>query len=166
MEKNRQLKIALPTRSDRLPTIFVQHQTELPSGGWLLQRPLTPSSLVGLRQLLGLYEDSGPLVFLTMARLNQKKYTTNGLPLRTYNIYVFFHVKVIELFPTKRILQPLNQVIQAVTELDPRNRWRSPVAIERVTPKSPVKKGKIQYQPQLVIPGFLNKLSSSTVWSN
>eukprot|EP00435_Cladocopium_sp_Y103_P004731 s1061_g1.t1 len=26
---------------------------------WLLQRPLTPSSLVGLRQLLGLYEDSG-----------------------------------------------------------------------------------------------------------
>ena len=93
MEKNRQLKIALPTRSDRLPTIFVQHQTELPSGGWLLQRPLTPSSLVGLRQLLGLYEDSGPLVFLTMARLNQKKYTTNGLPLRTYNIYVFFPCK-------------------------------------------------------------------------
>ena len=70
MEKNRPLKIALPTRSDRL----LQHQTELPRGGWLLQRPLTPSSLVGLRQLLGLYEDSGPLVFLTMARLNPKKY--------------------------------------------------------------------------------------------
>ena len=39
---------------------------------WLLQRPMTPSSMAGLRQLLGLYEDSGislqsmkPLHFLT-----------------------------------------------------------------------------------------------------
>ncbi|CAK9082205.1 unnamed protein product [Durusdinium trenchii] len=44
---------------DGLESDFGARELSFTDFRWLLQRPLTPSSLVGLRQLLGLYEDSG-----------------------------------------------------------------------------------------------------------
>eukprot|EP00434_Breviolum_minutum_P018566 symbB.v1.2.016376.t1/scaffold1244.1/size129415/3 len=44
---------------DGLESDFGSREMSFTDFRWLLHRPLTPSSLVGLRQLLGLYEDSG-----------------------------------------------------------------------------------------------------------